>query len=506
MSIRVLIVEDEPPIARSLKRMIEGHHNSFAVVSMAMNGREAVGFLEREQVDVVFTDIRMPLMDGIELMSHLNITNPDILKVAISGHQEFEYARKAIQHRAFDYLLKPIAKSDLSVVLENISDLTFGKRIEDKKRHLYELLNRNKPLEQPGLWWHPFYSVAIVCAGPYPLIPDDSMSPAGEFWNERPVLDVLLPLLAETEECWVFDGKTNAEKVIVLGLHDRTRVDVFEQYYGLLLLQEGLFVTMMTSPILQQVGDLGQICPELRSALYQQTVLAHSQFLVCNWIDFKAKQDVHSGILELPDRANIESIVLDIARKNWRGVDLALRDLLSTFAECRIPQIELMHVLSQMANQLVSRMQRAYSITDLDMDIREAVTNAIHYDNLRENLLSIFDSLSEGKKTEEIPRVVMEVELFISRHYTETITNETLAKKFGFVPSYISKLFRTYKGMSPSQYLTNTRIERAKEFMQKQPGLMMKEISELVGFNDPLYFSRVFQKQTGTRPTDYKSK
>ncbi|MBP1994518.1 response regulator transcription factor [Paenibacillus eucommiae] len=269
--IKVMIVEDEPPIARSLKRMMESEHSSYQVVACAINGQEALEWLQREQIDVVFTDIRMPVMDGIELLSRLSLHDPQILKVVISGYQEFEYARKAIQYQVFDYMLKPIVKPVLAELLHKIADQIQVKEADLKRQQLYEQLSQT-------------------------MLPGEQTS--------------------ETQ------------------------------------------------------------------ALEAQTL--------------------------------------------------------------------------------------------------------------------------EAKTSESQPLpVVLEVERFLQKHYTENITNEMLSQKFGFVSSYISKLFRAHKGVSPSQYVTKLRIDKAKEIIRLQPHLRMKEVAELVGYNDALYFSRVFRKETGDWPTQF---
>lgn len=95
------------------------------------------------------------------------------------------------------------------------------------------------------------------------------------------------------------------------------------------------------------------------------------------------------------------------------------------------------------------------------------------------------------------------VETYLEDHFADPITSRTLSDQFGLVPAYLAKLFKEHRGVSPSKYLINLRIEKARELMQSQPGLQVKEISSLVGFGDSLYFSRVFKKETGIWPTEY---
>ena len=107
-------------------------------------------------------------------------------------------------------------------------------------------------------------------------------------------------------------------------------------------------------------------------------------------------------------------------------------------------------------------------------------------------------------QAQDTPPIVLDVERFLREHYAESITGEELSRRFGFVPSYITKLFRAHRGVSPLQYLTRVRLDKAKEIIRGEPRLMLKEIAQMVGYSDPLYFSRVFRKEVGVWPSEYK--
>ena len=88
----------------------------FTVVKCAVNGKEAIEYLSANRVDVVFTDINMPIVDGLELMKYLSAEHPETIVVVISGYNDFEYAQKAIRFGVKEYLLKPIVKEELAAI------------------------------------------------------------------------------------------------------------------------------------------------------------------------------------------------------------------------------------------------------------------------------------------------------------------------------------------------------------------------------------------------------
>ena len=111
--IRVMIVEDEPHAQRRLQRMIERLDDFFRIEATAMDGEEALDILKTTRCDVVFTDIRMPIMDGVELMQRVRRQYPEMMLVVLSGYSDFSYVSEAVRSQAVDYLLKPLTEEAL---------------------------------------------------------------------------------------------------------------------------------------------------------------------------------------------------------------------------------------------------------------------------------------------------------------------------------------------------------------------------------------------------------
>lgn len=117
---RVLLVEDEQWVRLGLKNKIEGANLGFKVVAEAIDGASALQCLEREPVDLLVTDIRMPVMDGLELIRSTYFAWPGLPTLIVSGFNDFQYARQALKYGVVDYLLKPVAESDLLPTLTSV--------------------------------------------------------------------------------------------------------------------------------------------------------------------------------------------------------------------------------------------------------------------------------------------------------------------------------------------------------------------------------------------------
>lgn len=117
---QAMVVEDSKPILRSIARQIESVDSRIRVVATATNGREALTRLRNAKVDILFSDIKMPVMSGLDLLSEVRCQNPNLRCVIISGYDDFEFARQAIQLGVDEYILKPVANDELKTVLGKI--------------------------------------------------------------------------------------------------------------------------------------------------------------------------------------------------------------------------------------------------------------------------------------------------------------------------------------------------------------------------------------------------
>ena len=117
----VLLVDDEYMLRQSLKRKISEIDDSFYISGECGDGNEALSAIEENNIHVVFTDIRMPEMDGLVLSKEINEKYPDIITIILTGYADFEYAQEAIRQNVFDYLLKPVSEEKLRAILAKVS-------------------------------------------------------------------------------------------------------------------------------------------------------------------------------------------------------------------------------------------------------------------------------------------------------------------------------------------------------------------------------------------------
>ena len=254
MMIRTLVVEDEPPILKSISRMIEATNEQFQVVSQALDGKEAIDILQNTQVDVVFTDVSMPVLDGLAVCKFLYENQPDVKIVILSGYNDFKYAQQAIRYSVYDYILKPLRKSDLAKLLEKLQKIIQNEHSDAACFALYNILHENEEVRAPVLSKAENLYVVSVFAGAYPLSGFDYLSSGRCFLDSVDLHSLLEQFLLPQEKFFLIGGKSANEKILILSLSDRMRIQKIMTKLLIFLTAEGQIpVTLLHSPPLDGI-------------------------------------------------------------------------------------------------------------------------------------------------------------------------------------------------------------------------------------------------------------
>lgn len=155
--IRVLIVEDEPALARGLSLLITKNYTDFEVLGICKNGRDGLHNILKLEPELVFTDITMPVMNGLDMIEEVQKAHFHTRFVILTGYADFEYARKAIHLGVSDYLLKPIVPKTLEDILHSCLEQQNAKIHLLQKEYLQCALRSNNPVDLPLILWtvHP---------------------------------------------------------------------------------------------------------------------------------------------------------------------------------------------------------------------------------------------------------------------------------------------------------------------------------------------------------------
>lgn len=136
ISYKIIVVEDVEFISKSIVRNIQQLDMGFDIVATAENGKVALELIEKFSPEIVLSDIKMPVMSGLELMNIINEKYPFIVKIIISGYDDFEYAQQALKFEVKDYLLKPLKEIELQNTLSKVKIYLDAQRQNTKMRTL----------------------------------------------------------------------------------------------------------------------------------------------------------------------------------------------------------------------------------------------------------------------------------------------------------------------------------------------------------------------------------
>ena len=137
--LKVMLVDDEPFILQGLKILVDWEKEGYEIVHTASNGKEALDYLKNNEVDLIISDIQMPVMTGLELLENIQKKGISKARFAIlTGYDDFAYAQRAIKFNSMDYILKPVQKKDILSLLRNVSNLDRANKEQEDDRQKME--------------------------------------------------------------------------------------------------------------------------------------------------------------------------------------------------------------------------------------------------------------------------------------------------------------------------------------------------------------------------------
>ena len=491
--IKVLIAEDELPLLRGIKNLVEKINPKFTVVKTAKNGKEAIEYIKNHNIDVLFTDINMPLIDGIGVLEYLYQHKPQIKTVVISGYDEFGYVKSAMKYNARDYILKPIDIDELSGLLSKLEKEIEKNVYLDRMKVLRNALIKKKVASNQEVVPKNNYMI-YFCAGSFPITVCHEGAPGGEYWENNNLQLILEDSASELDFIWTFGGRSLSEQIAIIELNSHVEIQhIVDRVFR--TLSEELPVTIATSEQITSVNVVKKVSGVLREKIRNHCVFGQGGVL-------NEGQVKKEYALEETDEEQLKYAIKKRDYGHLKAVMLIIKEKL---IKNKIKQKQLEGILTYILLLMQNEFDN-YDTHIIDLSVDELITNLWDYDSLTDDFLVVCHEFYSGCYfTSESNEELMEnVDRYIKENISKQLSTKTLSVKFGLVAPYLSKLFKDYKGVSPSQYIQNTRLENAKKILLECPDMLIRDISEMVGYNDSLYFSKVFKKNFGVYPTKYR--
>jgi len=493
--LRIAIVDDEILIREGLARMISKESAEFLVIGTYSDGKHLLDELTTLQLDVVITDIRMPQINGLELIKQLKATHPQIYSILMSGFVEFNYAREAIRSSAVDYLLKPINKEQLFELLYRLDKERQLAR-DKEERHRSGLLLTFLHIEEPS----------------------------------SPLLLSSLTLPQTYFSVFVLKGST---RETVCSCADSLRQEKALSFDSLEL-QKGLYVWIVYSaePLsdndLKDIGDImrisahGKILHVGTSGCYNEVSKLRQAYLdakqACNLgiynpepVHYANIQDIQQPEINILDHFNTirEPLIHNLQILNVTGILEWVHDLFSVLKAQQAGPDQILRVCRWIEETAQKELQefeaRNKSAPDLRLDDR--IASSLSFSDIEEMFTAHFTNILTEIRTHRLEMsgtAIETIKRWISANYNQHADLNTLANMVFLTPSYLSKLFKQETGLTLTDYITEIRLRKAKHLLKNAPDLKVHEIGAEVGYGDPAYFNKLFKRVVGVTPNEYK--
>lgn len=517
-------MDDEVLERKALTKIINNSSENVMVIGEAPNGRKAIEMAREHKPDIIFMDIKMPGIDGVQAVKEIKSTDPGIRFIMVSAFNTFEYAKEVMQQGVKEYILKPSRIQDILESLQRVSAEIFEERKSMKEQqNLRENLDRAVSIAQKE-WvsslilnqvqdisfdhWGQLLGVEITSGYImlFSLLPKEKGDLGlHEKQNFYLWLKDVMKTVVKKEEVMI--GPMTDSQVPVLFLC-KQMPDKVQFKTSAQAAIESLFSSFQKNQInadlrvgiglpYSQGQELNKSYHEAVVALQQLLKTPNRKYL------FSGKQ----GATELPsvsDVLEIEKKLLDGVRQgdlnqvmfifdSFVNKLIANKGLRASAVKKSLD--ELFILLSRMLHDLGIQFEASLTIDEAED------SNGI-LEQGKSNLLKVVQHVQLWRNS-HAKGMLHKAKEYIENHYADCITLEHVADYVELSPFYLSKLFKDRFGMTFIDYVTEIRIKQAKlEMVDSSKSL--KEICYSVGYKDPNYFSRVFKKQTGLSPTEFR--
>jgi len=532
MKYRIIIADDEKKIIQLIKQLGHWDELGIEIIDECHDGKSALNSILLNKPDIVLSDIKMPEYDGIQLIESVRKNGMNTLFILLSGYRHFEYARSAIQLNVIDYILKPIDAEQLNETLAKACKqlaLLAEQDINHKKLEEYESVIEQNQLEE---FWN-LITQGMRKKGEKILFTENtciSDYPTNFIYNRYQIIYVETNLYGIR----FLDDSLFTEKInsfIAHSFKDIAQVIHYTDYIGNIIIinYDDSKKSEIKSSILSlfyQIRDLNEIYGDFRINIgcskvklsYCELIDAFEEAIAAEWgrLVFLGNQIFEfEQIRNLPrfDSKSILSVTLE-------------REIIDSITYLR--NDELGGIFAETYNKAASyNNSNPLDMIDTFMSLQAIVLDCIHDNDLKERikldfyyayqnaksfqqtLKNIYIKLDgyieeEQKKVKEkMVKPIEEALRYMKHYYSNPISLEVVAENSNISPSYLSRLFKEEMGIGFSDYLIQIRLEESKR-MLSETNQSIKAIALRVGYTDEKYYSKLFRKVTGIKPTDYR--
>lgn len=515
---KVLIVDDERLIRITLKNMLDWKALDCDIVAMVKDGEEAMRVFEEIQPEIVITDLKMPGMNGIELIAKIKEQNKNTQVIALSNYSDFEYVRDAMKAGAFDYLLKvTLEKKELERIIEQVKENCVSTSISSQDSHdssfkelqQYLILIRNdhsvnqeelkQLLKQPAFDdYRKVYQMAYVRVDNINFLYQGKIRDHAML--RRHLQDLMkdaIPLSMKHRSLFISNHSgiilfQSSEKLRVLNICN-SMIRNISQYMD-------LRISITLSDAMTSLDDFYQV--------YKSLLLAHeTRFYEGEGVLVQSEEPQEFQDLNMNDITFHVDILEAVRNKNFMRVHDLKEEILTYMKENFIrPYLVLEYfifIFNNIEGHEISKGTRhAIPFDKIAAQIRLCET-ADRLNMTVDESFQIIETWLEDDRTSKYRKDVLEIMGYIEDHLDQKLTLKGIADHFSMNESSLSRMFKNDTGINLNYFINEKKMKKAKELLSADD-TMIKDVAMAVGMEDQLYFNKVFKKYYHISPSEFK--
>ena len=487
---KLYLLDDEPFILEGLKYIIDWEEYGFDVVGTSSNGEDGFNFIKNEDVDLIITDIMMPKMTGLELISNLKKINHNAKFIVLSAFQEFQYAKEAISMGAENYLTKPIDEDELIQTIEEVKKKIEKIKLEKVDTKIFkndlilklicnknndEVLDRLK-LEGVNLNYKSLCVVIVEFA--------EDVNINNLILNHIDNLDYEYCVNLQNQILIIMD-KESVNKDALRNLKDDLSSIINEQIY----ISRGKYV--------DSIDNL--------NCSYQSAKDIHEYKLVypnISWIREYKEKSYNLENIDYIDFNHLKKLLLNKDNKESLNYIESIFSKLKNDENLTVKQIKTKSI--EVFLNVYNYFNDSKIIKGLDLYL-EKVINSVNLDQIQIELNNMIKHRqSKLEETDDsISPIILKLLRNIEKNYSKDLNLKEISETYNINSIYLGQLFQKETGILFSDYLNNFRVNKAKNLLV-ETSLKAAEIGELVGYANKNYFYRKFKDIVGITPSEWR--
>lgn len=565
----LIIVDDEPSVVNGLRTYVDWGAQGIELIGTADDGDTGLALIRELRPDIVLTDVQMPSMDGITMAAEVRALLPDAKIVFISGHNDADYLKSALQMHAADYIFKPVSRKELAVVLGKVTAAIDAERREKERvKEMQVKLTQSMPLLREKFLLSvvsdnigtaqvkdklQFLGLPLLLASSYIImvividdVPQvmDSRSERDKQLLSYTVLNIIQELIDKQMRGVTFekepgeyvgilldqpfegrgagaDGKAAAEVQSGEGtggnLPSVENAEDSSAEYDLLTLAEAIRDNLrkwlklsVTIGVGEGVGNLSEVpssYKQARGAADQKWYLGKNRILTMDNIESE------DNLRYRFEPEGSERVITALKSGDLNRLQAELTSIFSLLElnrgqGSRYAQNVSLHLILQSSQVLLEMNGMSAEWEKREMAAWQLVMRQETIQDLlhyTESYLRLVCDFVQARRSGKSSDVIERVRRLIEQRYPENLSVADIAAGVYLSPTYVRLLFKQETGETLFEYLTKVRIEKAKALL-RDPQNKFYEICSAVGYTDPSHFSKLFKKITGSTPSAYREK